>query len=97
MTGEAGHASVHVNGVIEEGILGQLVHPLPFHGVLRLPAFPHLGKQRAGPLDVGLARIDAVVAVHAHLRVRHGGMLGLLHVLMAVAAIHAKLADVNLV
>lgn len=54
-------------------------------------------KQRTVCLDIRLAGIDAIVATHAYLRIGERRVLGVLDVLMAIAAIHSHLTDVKFV
>src|SRR5262245_41362864 len=89
MTAHAADAAVDVLGVIEERVVGQPMHALPFDGNALLVALAHLGKERAGWLD-------GLVTVHVRLRVGDGGMRRALDVRMAVDARHAQLAGMQL-
>jgi hypothetical protein len=79
-----------VRAVVEVHVVGQVVDLQPLHRLARREAVTHRRELRA------LAPYLAV-AVHTRRRRRDGGVRCLLDGVVAVAAIHAHLADVQLV
>ena len=80
----------HMNAVIEIGILGQVVHPLPFDRRIIAKACAHRFQIRA-------VRPDLTVAIHAGLGRRHSGRGGCFNRRMAITAVDAVVAGVMLV
>ena len=51
----AAHATVHVNSVVEIGVVGNLVDANPVNGLTGLPTLTHRSQLRAIGLDLGMA------------------------------------------
>ena len=88
MAAVAAHATVHVHGVVEVSVVGNLVDADPVDRFARLPALAHGGEFWTVGFDLG-------VAGHAGLRGRDIRVRGDLDKAMAVAAVHAELLHVN--
>lgn len=84
----AAHPTIHVNGVVEIGVVWNLVDADPVDGLAGFPALAHGGELRTVGLDLRMAG-------HASLGGRNIRVRGDLDETMAVAAIHAELLNVN--
>jgi hypothetical protein len=89
VAGDAGDAAVHMNGVIIIGVVWGLVELDPGDGLAGGPALADGG-------ELGVILLDLGMAIHADLGVRDIRVIGDLDEGVAVAAIHAELAGVNL-
>jgi len=73
--------------VIEERVVGNLMHPNPWHRVVGLPAL-------ANQPELRRLGADDRMAAHAGLRWRHHRFVRALHLGVAIATIHAELSGV---
>ncbi len=90
VTAHTTDATVHMNRMVEIGMLRRLVDLHPFQWLAALPGVPH-------QLEFRAVRLDLRMAVHADLSGRNVGVGCCLHVGMAVPTIHSELAGVDLV
>jgi len=88
VTTVAAHATIHVNGVVEIGVVGHLVDAHPIDWFAGFPAIAHGGELRTIGLDLS-------VAGHTGLSCRHVGVRSHLDEAVAVSAIHTELLDVD--
>lgn len=88
VTTVAAHATIHVNGVVEIGVVGHLVDAHPVDWFAGFPAIAHGGELRTIGFDLS-------VAGHTGLSCRHVGVRSHLDKTVAVSAIHTELLDVD--
>lgn len=84
----ATHPAVHVNSVVEIGVVRNLVDTDPVDGLTGLPTLTHWGELWAVGFDLG-------VAGHTGLRGRHIRVRGDLNEAMTIPAIHPELLHVD--
>jgi len=90
MAAIAAHTTVHMDGVVEVGVVGQTVNLHPGNRLAGLPAFTHGSEARAIGKDLALS-----MTVNTGLRGRKIRVGGHFDEAMAVAAIHPKLLDMQ--
>jgi hypothetical protein len=86
MTAVAAHAAVHVNGMIEVGVIRETMDLNPRDGLTALPTLTHGSETGAVRQDLALT-----VAIDAGLGGGEIGVSGNLDKTMAIAAIHSEL------
>jgi hypothetical protein len=84
----AAHATIHVNGVVEIGVVWNLVDADPVDWLAGFPALAHGSELRTVSLDLSVAR-------HTGLGGRDIRVRSDFYETMAVATIHAELLHVN--
>lgn len=88
MAAVATDTAIHVNSVVEVGIIGNLVDSNPVNRLACFPTFTH-------GFELGACGFDLGMAGHAGLCAGNVRVGGDLHEAMAIAAIHAQLLHVD--